>query len=239
MTQPYDPAVNRREAMLKRYLSSPFFLLALLCFLLPFFAVTCAGGGFSGVPGLGGAGDPADVSGVQLITGQADDEIAKELGDFAEDAGGGLGGGLPIPGPSPSIPGIPDALQSSEKPDLGGAQMWAIAAAVIALLGVFLALLAGRLGALLALILGVAGGGTLLVLSSTFKSSIDKFGEQVLTGEPRLGFWLALGGFGLAAIMGLIRLLIPDRPEATPAEGDAGFGQPPPPPAPPPESPPQ
>jgi hypothetical protein len=229
--------------MLKRYLSSPFFLLALLCFLLPFFAVTCAGGGLGSVPGLGGADDPADVTGVQLITGQADDEIGQELSDFAENAGGGLaGGGLPIPGPSPSIAGIPDALQSSEKPDLGSTQIWAIAAAVIALLGIFLALVAGRAGAALALILGLAGVGALFLLSSQFNSAVEKFGEQVLTGEPRLGFWLAIGGFALAAITGLIRLLIPDRPAAAPVEGDAGFGQPPAAPTappPPPESPPQ
>ena len=242
-TRTYDPAPDRREANLKRYLSSPLFLVALLCFLLPFFAVTCAGGG--GIPGLGGGGGGdalVEVTGVDLITGGAEEELS-DTSNFQPDLG-------PFAGPTP-IPGLSPQAGATEPVDLGMSQIWAIAAAAIALLGIFLALLAGRAGGMMALILGAGGAILLFLLAGSMKSSIDEaIGQEaagIITVENRMGFWLALGAFILAAITGLIRLLLPERPAgAMPEAGPSGFGQPaaPPPGAPPaapppPESPPQ
>jgi hypothetical protein len=230
----------------KRYLSPPFFLIALLCFFLPFFAVTCSGGGLGGLGG-GGGDSLTEVSGFQLITGQAEDQVAEDLQDVASGGGGIPGlGDLPIPGPSPSVPAIPGVPSaSSGGPDLGTPQIWAIAAAAVALLGIFLSLLAGRVGGLMALILGAAGAALLFLLASSFKSAFfegsdAKQAEAIIDIENKIGYLLALGAFVVAALTGLIRLLLPDRAAAPPGEADAaGFGQPPTAPPPPPETPPQ
>ena len=216
---------------MKRYLSSPFFLLALLCFFLPFFAVTCAGG--AGIPGLGGGGggggqELTTVTGVDLITGGAEEDLG-DTSEFEPDLG-------PLGGPTP-LPGISPAAGESDPVDLGLSQIWAIAAALIALLGIFLALLAGRAGAMMALVLGVVGTILMFLLASSVKSSIgDSVGQEAeafIAVENKIGYILVLLGFGLAAVTGLIRLLMPDRP-VQPAP--AGFEQPPPgsPPPPPP-----
>ncbi len=216
---------------MKRYLSSPFFLIAILCFFLPFFAVTCAGGG--GIPGLGGGGggggELTKVTGVDLITGGAEEDLA-DTDEFQPDLGFPIGGPTPLPGVSPAAGG-------SDPVDLGLSQIWAIAAAAIALLGIFLALMAGRAGGIMALVLGVVGVILMFLLASSVKSSIgDAVGQEAeafIAVENKIGYWLTLGAFILAAVTGLIRLLMPDRP-ATAAP--AGFEQPPgtPPAAPPP-----
>lgn len=206
---------------MKRYLSSPFFLLALLCFFLPFFAVTCAGGG--GIPGLGGGGggggqELTTVTGVDLITGGAEEDLG-DTSEFQPDLG-------PLGGPTP-LPGITPAAGESDPVDLGLSQIWAIAAALIALLGIFLALLAGRAGAMMALVLGVVGTILMFLLASSVKSSIgDSVGQEAeafIAVENKIGYWLALAGFILAAVTGLIRLLMPDRPAGP---EPAGFEQP-------------
>ena len=226
----------------KRYLPSPFFLIALICFFLPFFAVTCGGQKLT------------EVTGLQLVTGDAEDQITEDLQDFI-GGGGGIPGleDFPIPGPTPSVPigDVPGDL--GEGPDLGTPMIWAIAAAAVALLGIFLSLVSGKTGGVLALILGAAGTALLFVLSSSFKSAFFTDGaeaaqvEQIVTIENKIGYWVALFGFILAAVIGLMRLLLPDRPAGAAAAGTSGFGQPPgtPPPTappaapPPPESPPQ
>ena len=222
-TPAYDPATDRREAHLKRYLSSPFFLLALLCFFLPFFAVTCAGGGF---PGLGGGGtqELTTVKGVDLLTGAAEEDLS-DPDEIQPDLG-------PLGGPTP-LPGVSPAADESDPVDLGLSQIWAIAAAVIALLGIFLALLAGRAGGMMALVLGVAGVVLMFLLATSVKSAIgDAVGEQAesfLVVENKIGYWLTLGAFILAAVTGLIRLLMPERPvEPAPAEFEQPAGAPPP-----------
>ena len=216
---------------MKRFLSSPFFLIALLCFFLPFFAVTCnAAAGIPDIPGLGGAAQETstEVTGVQLLTGQAEEELAAPGGD----AGGESPGGFPFPGPSPSVaaPGTPT---DSPTPDLGGAQLMAIIVAALALLGIVLSLLAGRVGGILALVLGAAGGGVLFLLASEFKGAVlESAGgaqaETFIKIENRLGFWVTLGAFIVAALTGLVRILLPDRPSlAPPATAAPGYGPPP------------
>jgi hypothetical protein len=236
----------------KRFLSSPFFLLALLCFLLPFFAVTCSGfgaGGLGDLPGADQAEEATTLTGLELVTGKAEEDLA----DPEELTGGGFPGGdlFPVPGPSPSI-GVPPEQAADSGIDLGITQIWAIAAAAIALLGIFLALLAGRAGGVMALALGVAGAVVLFLLAGSLKGAVDDaVGEEAqgfIKVENKIGYWLALMGFMIAAVTGLIRLLLPERPSGAVAAGEpSGFGQPPgapPPAAPPPattppESPPQ
>lgn len=226
---------------MKRFLSSPFFLVALVAFLFPFFTVQCAQEGFSDLAGqfgeeLGGQVSQEQleqtVTGLELITGEAEENLA-ETG--TEDT--------PIPGPTP-LPGIGGGqLPGGAEPDLGTVQILAIAAAAVALLGIFLSLLGGRAGGMVALILGVIGAIVMFLLPSQFESGL--FGEQagqvsaIIEVKNEWGYWLALAGFIVAAVTGLIRLLMPDRaagPPAAAAGTTSGFG--PPPPAPPPTPPP-
>jgi hypothetical protein len=230
---------------LKRFLSSPFFLIALIAFFLPFFAVTCAGGGgdlLGGLPGGSAAQEATEVTGLELVTGQAEENL-EDTGQTPQVPG------LPSVGPSADpTGGVPFGPEGGSEPvDLATAQIWAIAAAAVALLGIFLALLAGRAGGAMALIFGVAGGALLFLLASEFKNAIvgaiGAEAEAFITVENRIGYWIALGGFIVAAITGLVRLLLPDRP-AYVAPAAAGFGGPPagpvgpPPSGPPPAGPP-
>ena len=213
---------------MKRFLSSPFFLIALLCFFLPFFAVKCSQE-IPQIPGIPGGGQQTskEVTGVQLLTGQAEEELASPGGDAGEAPGG-----FPFPGPSPSVPIGGDPTEAATV-DLGGAQLMAIIAAALALLGIFLALLAGRVGGILALVLGAAGAGVLFLLQSEFKGSVlDSIGgeqaETFIKIENLIGFWAALGSFIVAALTGLVRILLPDRPTlAPPASAAPGYGPPP------------
>lgn len=238
MTRPYEAGHRPKEAKLtwKRFLSPPFFLIALLCFFLPFFAVTCSGLG--GFPGAEEAEQATEVSGLELVTGAAEDNLA-DTSDVRPDLGGLLPAAGPTPTPLPLEP--PDVgVPQGQEIDLGLSQIWAIAAAAVALLGIFLSLLAGRAGGVVALILGAAGAVLLFLLATEFKSSIvDVAGggqaESFLKVEKKIGYLIALGAFIVAAVTGLIRLLLPDRPGAAP---EAGFEQPAGAPPPPPEAPP-
>ena len=231
---------------MKRFLSSPFFLVALICFFLPFFAVTCAGFGTESIPGLGEipggseAQEATEVTGLELATGQAEENL-RDTDQLDPSGIPGIQEGV---GPSPGPSVLPGAPQGGEGPDLGMTQIWAIAAAAVALLGIFLSLLAGRAGGAIALVLGGAGAALLFLLKSEFTNAItSSLGEQAesfIEVEPKIGFWLSLAGFGLAAVLGLVRLLLPDRPTLAPPAG-TGFGAPPvgpPPVGPPPDAPP-
>jgi hypothetical protein len=237
---------------MKRFLSSPFFLIALIAFVFPFFTVQCAQEGFGDLAGqlgeqFGGEVNQEQieqtVTGLELITGEAEENLAQ---NDTEDT--------PVPGPTP-LPGLPGNQAGAVEPDLGLVQILAIVAAAVALLGIFLSLLGGRTGGLLALILGAIGAIVVFLLPGQFESGI--FGDQAdqLRGFVEVknegGYWLALAGFVIAAITGLLRLLIPERPRpiaAGPppdAGTTSGFGPPlaapppaPPPPPPPPEGPP-
>jgi hypothetical protein len=237
---------------MKRFLSSPFFLIALIAFVFPFFTVQCAQEGFGDLAGqlgeqFGGEVNQEEieqtVTGLELITGEAEETLAQRE---TEDA--------PVPGPTP-LPGLPGDQAGGIEPDLGLVQILAIVAAAVALLGIFLSLLGGKTGGLLALILGAIGAIVAFLLPGQFESGI--FGDQAdqLRGfvevKSEWGYWLALAGFVIAAITGLLRLLLPEGPRPMPAGPPpaagttSGFGPPPaapptaaPPPAPPPPPPP-
>lgn len=213
---------------MKRFLSSPFFLLAALAFLLPFFSVQCAGGadlGDLGIPGAEQADLSEEVTGLELVTGEAEDTFAST----------GETPALPeIPGVETPLPEIPTTAPAEV--DLGTVQIFAIAAAGIAVLGILLALFAGRAGGAVALILGAAGAVVLFLTFTQFEDAIQQGvgtqGQAFIEVRQELGYWLALGGFVLAALTGVLRLVLPDRGAPPPRRAMAtasasGFGPPP------------
>ena len=227
---------------MKRILSSPFFLVAALAFLLPFFSVQCAGGselGDLGIPGAEQADLSEDVTGLELVTGEAEETFEST-------------------GQTPALPELP-GLESppAELPttapaqvDLGTVQIFAIAAAAIAVLGILLALIGGRAGGAVALILGLVGAVVLFLLFTQFEDAITEGvgpqGQAFIEVKQESGFWLAMIGFVVAALTGLLRLVLPERRGVPPSPAMAGattsgFGPPPgapPPAAPPPAAPP-
>jgi hypothetical protein len=222
---------------MKRFLSSPFFLVALIAFLFPFFTVECAQEGFGDVAGqLGGEVTEEQlrttVTGLELITGEAEETLSETGQDDT-----------PVPGPTP-LPGLGD-LGPGQQVDLGVVQILAIVAAATAFLGILLSLLAGRAGGIIALILGAVGTIIMLLLPGRLESGL--FGDQagqisaIIKVTKEWGYWLALAGFILAALTGLLRLVMPDRAPVgyvPPPGTGTGFGPPPPPAAPPPPAPP-
>jgi hypothetical protein len=208
---------------MKRILSSPFFLLAALAFLLPFFSVQCAGGGDLGDLGIptGDAELSEEVTGLELVTGEAEDTFASQ----------GETPALPeIPGVESPLPDIPTG---PAQVDLGTVQIISWIAAGLAVLGIFLALLGGRAGGTVALILGAGGAAALFVMFMQFEDAIlqgvGSEGQAFIEVKQELGFWIALGGFVVAALTGLLRLLMPGRGAGPPRPAMAtasgsGFG---------------
>ena len=220
---------------MKRILSSPFFLVAAVAFLLPFFSVQCGGGGDLGDLGIptGDAELSEEVTGLELVTGEAEDTFAS-TGDTPA---------LPeIPGVESPLPEIPTG---PAQVDLGTVQIFAIAAAAIAVLGILLSLFGGRGGGAVALLLGVGGAVVLFLTFTQFEDAIlqgvGSEGQAFIEVKQEFGFWVALGGFVVAALTGLLRLVMPGggapppRPAMATSSG-TGFG--PPPAAPPPATPP-
>jgi hypothetical protein len=226
---------------MKRFLSSPFFLLAGLCFFLPFVTISCSADlgqqfaeGFA--EGFGEAfGDEAGAqisendleetfTGIDIVLGETGEET-----DAQES---------PTPGPTATaIPGLGGLDQTTEASD--NSQLFAIIALGAAAVGIFLSLLSGFAGPLLAMILGLGGGVSLFLVKSEIDGTIPSQAELFVDVKYEIGFWLSLGLFVVAALTGLIRLLMRDRPGLGPPATAPGFGPAAgPPPSPPPAAPP-
>jgi hypothetical protein len=230
---------------MKRAISPVFFVLAAACFFLPFFSVSCQGAEQLGqIPGAEAQADFPEVTGFEVVTGAASDEL--------NDPEGATQAGIP----PEQVPNI----------DTGTTQIFAIAAAVLAVVGILVALARGRSGGLLTIGAGVLGAVVLFLSSIMFGSAVSSFNDDLrsfiqsqgaeelgelgplaglinIQADNEIGFWLSLLAFLLAAAGGLFLLLTEGRPAAAPARGTdtgTGFGAPstPPPAAPPPATPP-
>jgi hypothetical protein len=229
---------------MKRFLSSPFFLLAGLCFFLPFVTISCSqdlGQQFAEglAEGFGESlGDEAGAqisetdleetfTGIDLVTGEA----AGEDTETQES---------PTPGPTATaIPGL-GGLDQGGTQEENSSQLFAIIALSVAAVGIFLSLLPGMGGPLLALILGLGGGVALFLAKSEIDGTIPDAASALIEVRWEYGFWASLALFAIAAITGLVRLLMRDQPTLGPPATAAGFGPAagPPPPSPPPTPPP-
>jgi hypothetical protein len=206
---------------MKRFLSSPFFLLAGLCFFLPFVTISCAAGlGEQFTQGLGeelgGQLQQQDLE--QTLTG-----IDIVAGETAETDVGDT----PIPGPTPIAPTTPPTQAGDNS------QLWAIISLAAAGLGIFLSLLPGAVGPVLAIILGVAGAISLFLIKVEIDGTIPAQAAAFIDVKYEIGFWAALILFVVAAVTGLVRLLMRDRPAGpmpppATAGTTSGFGPPPP-----------
>jgi hypothetical protein len=225
---------------MKRFLSSPFFLLAGLAFFLPFVTVSCASGlGDQFTQGLEEAfGEEAQIPEGDLEESLTGIDIV--MGETSETGDTGVPGVEGVP-----TPAAPEAQETGDN-----SQLWAIIALAAAALGIFLSLLPVGAGPLLAIILGLAGAVTLFLVRVEIDGSIPAEAESFIDVRYEYGFWAALILFVIAALTGVFRLLSRDRPAVTapaaPAAGAtaSGFGTAaprrpaPPPAAPPPAAPP-
>jgi hypothetical protein len=223
---------------MKRFLSSPFFLLAGLCFFLPFVTISCASGfgeqfsqGFGEAFGEEVAGQlqqqdlEETFTGIDIVLGETQES---DLGE------------TPVPGPTP-LPTTPEGGDTGDS-----SQIWAIVALAAAALGIFLSLLPGAAGPILAIVLGVAGAISMFLIKVEIDGTIPAEAAAFIQVRYQIGYWIALLLFVVAAVTGLIRLFMRDRvrpPAPGPAPGagtTSGFGPPaaPPPAAPPPATPP-
>ena len=229
---------------MKRFLSSPFFLLAGLCFFLPFVTISCSqdlGQGF--LEGL------SEGLGEDVTSQVSEQDLEETLTGIDLVMGEGAGEDTetqesPTPGPTATaIPGL-GGLDQAGSEGTNNSQLFAIIALGVAAVGIFLSLLPGMGGPLLAMILGLGGGVALFLVKSEIDGLIPSAASGFIEVRWEYGFWASLGLFAVAAITGLVRLLMRDRPGFGPPAAATGFGPtagPPPPtlpPAPPPATPP-
>ncbi|HEV3475120.1 MAG TPA: hypothetical protein VG602_07125 [Actinomycetota bacterium] len=196
---------------MRRLLSFPFFLIAVGAFFLPFFMVTCAGLGE--LPEQAGQ-EPPEVTGYELAAGTAEDELA-EGQDFTQTPEIPLPDipGLPTPDielPTPEVTTAPEGVAADF--DLGMVQIYALAAAGALVLGAILSLVGQRFGGGMALLFGAAAAGALYLLFTEFKDvildSVSPEFAALIEVRPQIGYWVAIGGGGVAALLGLLRLFV-------------------------------
>ncbi|HEX9891248.1 MAG TPA: hypothetical protein VGB28_04245 [Actinomycetota bacterium] len=204
---------------MKKGLSPIWFVLIVGAFFLPFVSISCqAPPGFA--EGLGELGGEAG----QIPSGGFD--ISVKTLDFV------IGG-------EPSFSGSQDWQQliqeqaGTESPEKMKIEPFAIAALGLAVLGIFLALIAGRVGAIMSIVLGA--GVTLFMF--LLKPQVDKQLELDQVPAEASGFLDITYGLGywgplilglVAAAWGIFRLLAPDgAPSAMPAAPAAATGAPP------------
>lgn len=209
---------------MRRIVNSPLFLVAAVCFFLPFITVACSldlGEQFGGAFGEDNplAEIPQEcitttVTGWNLVAGTAPDVPQECL----QAAGGGQ-------------------EQFQPPTEDSNPNVWAILALSAALLGVGLSLIPRPVGPILAIILGVVGGVLLFVLRGDVAGDLPAQARPFIEVRTEYGFWLALVFFLVAAAWGLFRLVSegPLRPAPPSA---VGFGTPEAPPPPPPTEPP-
>jgi hypothetical protein len=203
---------------MRRLLSPAFFVLAAVMFFLPFVAVSCNVGPLAGaIPDMGPEGEqipelPPDgritiieATGYEIITDSMEPaEDLRRFQEFAEETG--------------------EAPIQEEETATPHGRIWLILAAVVALAGIALSLLAGRLGAILAVAMGFLGAAFLGIFTMAFRSGLDQElaaeaempgfqASQFLEVSYQYGFWLALVFFLAAAAAGVWGLLAL-RPEA-------------------------
>ena len=178
------------------------FLLAGLCFLLPFVSLSCASEEIA--EGMGAERVNQTLTGVQLVKG----------GDLRE---GFDPASAVTPPPEPAEPEFP----ITSEPFAG----IALAAALVGLAFVFVRATRTRLiGASIA---GAVGAGSLLLLATS--PTLRALGLTAVT--LLYGFWIALGIFGLAAAAHLVQLRIA-RPEIPAERHGSSPQRPPPAPPP-------
>jgi hypothetical protein len=209
---------------LRRIVNSPLFLVAAVCFFLPFITVAC---GFDLGEQFGGAfGEDSPLT-----------EIPQECLETT------VTGWNLVSGTSPDVPqqclqavGGDDQQITPPNQD-SSPNVWAILAFSAALLGVGLSLIPRPVGPILAILLGVIGGVLLFVLRANVAGDLPAQARPFIEVRTEYGFWLALVFLVLAAAWGLVRLVSegPLRPAPPSA---VGFGAPEAPPAPPPAEPP-
>ena len=217
---------------MRRFGSPALFLVAGICFFLPFVTISCNAQAFDqlaqqfegGLPGelTQAQAETAKLTGFQLVMG--------DTGETAE-------------APVTSATGFESGKVSDSRP-------FAIAALAVAVLGLALSWMRVWIGPILGAVFGIGGVVALFLLKGKVEGIVGTLPPEAafLGGLGDLiefkwqpGFWAAMGAFGLAAAWSLFRL-VTERRAAAPAQPGVVAppyeGTTPPPPAPPPPPPP-
>lgn len=211
MTEPRT-TTDRAAPVARRVISPALFAVVVICFFLPFVTISCneAGAGFAeGLAEglgeeLGGAtgGATEDLeetfTGIDLVTGSTGEEVAE--------------GAATLPGQ--------EGVETGQVKD---SQPFAIAAIVVAVLGMALSWLALWIGPVAGSALGIGGIVALFLLKGKVEGVLPAGGELDLfiSFQWQLGYWLAMAAFGLAAAWSIFRLLTEAR-WATARAGPSG-----------------
>ena len=178
-----------------RAVNPALFLVAVVCFFLPFFTVECSEALPEALEGLAeglGEGQELDFGDQDLSQSVTGWQLV--IGDPGED-GGAPGGEVEDPGPD----------------------LIAMAAFAVAVLGILLSWLRRPIGPAVGLLLGVAGVVLLIVLWNRISDRIPQEARAFVDLRTEPAFWIAVVGFALAALWAALRLLL--EREGRPARG--------------------
>lgn len=180
---------------MKRFLSPAFFLLAGGCFFLPFVSISCNpeqisqqfGEEFTPTEGVPEGKFEITITGLNIVLNtEPKAEGLEDLQQSFED----FGSGVSDASPTDAFPG----------------RVFGIAALAAAVLGVILSFLGRRLGAIVSLALGLGGAIFLFIMKSQLDSQIGPAAFVGFEVNYKYGYWLALGLFVAAALVGLLRV---------------------------------
>lgn len=180
---------------MKRGLSPIWFVLIVGAFFLPFVSISCS---------TEGLGDVAGDLGGQVPAGGF--EVSVKTLDFV------IGGEASVSGSQEFLDEI-QAQSGQEGTDEVETEIYAQVAAGLAVLGIFLSLIAGRLGAIMSIILGAGVTLSIILLKPAVNEQLQisdvpsGFGVSITYG---LGYWGPLVLGLVAAAWGVLRLLAPD-----------------------------
>lgn len=220
---------------MKKFLSPAFFVLAIICFFLPFVSVSCnpaavqeglEGLGDSPVPGptdapFPGGGFPGGGGEVELFSVTGFDIV--------------IGSDIDVSGPLGGLGGAQPTEDAGSAGDFEG-RFYVILALAAAVLGLGLSFLREKLGSAMATVMGVAGLAFLLLFRMAFSPDLGAQADAAagaLSVNWKIGWWLALVAFVLAAAAGVWVAMT-----GTGAPATVGYGETAPPGEPPPQAPP-
>lgn len=223
---------------MKKFLSPAFFVLAIICFFLPFVSVSCDTSAVQ--EGLGGLGDsplpgPSPSPGFPGLPGGGGGEVELFSVTGLDIV---LGSEVDVEVPGSDLIGGQTEQQGGSAADFEG-RWYVILALAAAVLGLGLSFLRERFGGAMATVMGIAGAALLVLFRVSFTPDLggEAAPAEVLSVNYEIGWWLATAAFVLATLAGIWVATTGVGAPAGPVYAEPPPGEPPPPGQPPPPPP--